>query len=446
MSLFSRAIFLVASAPIAASLLHSGGQRWGQLLSSAAGVRDGDAEIPHWDFTGDNLSFAFDEASAEAALEAFVNGPGEADPRCMVYRSHFRVPQVDEGMFQKLDGSGDLNVAVDSEGSTELNTSADLNAIVVANESTEDLGAATTGEISMLGEELRAVCMGAAWDGRRCQEVAGVIRHFTWSRLTAATTGIPMFEHLRSHGKVPPLKTFRSGGGVAASIPCRHGEGSANLHYRHVYKAAGMAIKKNLALLAHKSSKSFVDSAWRTQNLCNDLISKKNSSSPKPVLFTFVRDPMEKFIAGYKELASRGVIDAFRGSKVGTVEHAMLFLDNVFHGSCDNGHVLLQVQSMMGPSCESRFDFIGKVEGFKPHWHKLGEAAGCTDKLYWPRNWERAPGHDDQGADAAIRMALAADGGRLAQALCVWLLPDYMALDYPFPEPCRVHADLLQRG
>lgn len=430
MSLFSRATFLVASAPSVATSLHLGGQR--QLPSPAA-------EISHWDFTGDNLSFAFDEKSAEAALEAFVNGPGEADPRCMVYKSHFKVPQVGEG-------SGGLNVAVDSEDSTELDTTADLNAIVVVNESTGDFGAATTDEISMLGEELRAVCMGAAWDGRRCQEVAGVIRHFTWSRLTAATAGIPMFEHLRSHGKVPPLKTFRSGGGVAASIPCRHGEASANLHYRHVYKAAGMAIKKNLALLSHKSSISFVDSAWRTQNLCNDLIRKKNSSSPKPVLFTFVRDPMEKFIAGYTELASRGVIDAFRGSKVGTVEHAMLFLDNVFHGSCDNGHVLLQVQSMMGPACESRFDFIGKVEGFKPHWHKLGEAAGCTDKLYWPRNWGRAPGHDDKGAGAAIRMALAADGGRLARSLCVWLLPDYMALDYPFPEPCRVHADLLQRA
>merc|ERR1719265_733801 len=99
---------------------------------------------------------------------------------------------------------------------------------------------------------------------------------------------------------------------------------------------------------------------------------------------------------------------------------------------------------MMGPSCESRFDYIGKLERFKPHWHKLGRAAGCTEKLYWPRTYEHEADGYDKGAGKSMRAALAADGGKMAQALCIWLLPDYIAFDYPLPEACKAHIDLME--
>lgn len=153
---------------------------------------------------------------------------------------------------------------------------------------------------------------------------------------------------------------------------------------------------------------------------------------------------MEKFIAGYKEIASRGLINTIRGHKVGTAEHARLFLDNVFHGTCDNGHVLLQVQSMMGPACESRFDYIGKLENFEPQWHELGKIAGCDQELKWPREFSHKSDKANHGADVAMREALAANGGQLYHALCIWLLPDYLAFDYRLPKQCKQHADLLQ--
>lgn len=297
-----------------------------------------------------------------------------------------------------------------------------------------------TSAIIILGKELKSACFGSTWNGARCQTIASAIRSSTWPRLQNMTTGVPTFRHLRSHSHSPPLKLFHQGGGVHASVPCRRGKGTAELYYRHIYKSAGMAIKNNLAKLSHE--KHFKDPMWHSKHLCKKITHSREDSN-RPILFTFVRDPMEKFIAGFKEIASRGLINNIRGSEVGSIEHATLFLDNVFHGTCDNGHVLLQIQNMMGPECESRFDYVGKLENFLPDWHQLGDVAGCTKKLKWPREYHHKSDLADKGADVAMRAALAASGGKLAQALCIWLLPDYIAFDYPLPAHCNRHADLL---
>ena len=306
----------------------------------------------------------------------------------------------------------------------------------------DEILAMNASQISALGDNLKRVCLGRNWDSEKCMRVAQDLRSKVWQRMRSSTRGNAIFSHLQQHRKEPPaFKTFRAGGGVRAAVNSCGGSGPVNLYYRHIYKSAGFAIKKNLAVLAGKNKIDYIDTNWHDQGLCAKYLWGHNDRNHKPVLFTFVRDPMDKFVAGYKEIASRGLIDKLRGVHVGSVEHAQLFLDDVFHGSCDNGHVLLQLQSMMGPACESRFDFIGKLEDFDVDWPRLGFFGGCTKQLQWPEDYQHDSDFDQTGlkAERAMRQALAANNAQLTKTLCLWLLPDYLAFDYKLPEPCRGH-------
>jgi len=308
----------------------------------------------------------------------------------------------------------------------------------------------TAGETSWLnasfmgsGDFLKKVCFGQTWNKNKCLGAAQGLRNQAWKHLRASTTGHELFKHLQRSRKGPPkLKTFRAGGGVHADVHCG-GEKPASLYYRHIFKAAGLAITKNLAILAGEPPLTFIDANWVHHGLCHSYLKGKKKAhkghTQEPILFTFVREPMEKFIAGYKEMAARGLIDDFRGNWVGSIAHAKLFLDNVFHGTCDNGHVLLQLQSMMGEACESRFDFIGKLEDFQDDWQKVGIMGGCSANMAWPKEHTHASDTSGKGrnAEKAMRTALAEQGGALMKTLCLWLLPDYLAFDYPLPAGCR---------
>jgi len=344
--------------------------------------------------------------------------PGDVDIYCHIYSD-----EHEAGSSWVVNQEPEVSDGPDLYES-KINTSGVIDAVVNAE------------EMVMLSKELKAACVGSTWNGTRCQELALAVRHFTWSKMTAVIPG-RAFEHLRKHGRVPPVLTFRAGGGVTADVPCRDGK-PAHLYFRHIYKAAGYAIKKNLAVLGKQAPDDFIDTNWWQQDYCDKLGYAQKRASPTPILFTFIRDPMEKFIAGYKEISARGEFETYpvHGPEAGTKEHARLFLNNVWHGSCDNGHVLLQVQSMMGIDCESQFDFIGRIESFEDDWQRVGEAAGCTKELDWPEEWTHPSEQDDKGSDASMRAVLAEDGGALAKALCLWLMPDYMAFDYPLPTVC----------
>jgi len=359
------------------------------------------------------------ELHAEVGSEEILGFPGDVDIYCHIYSD-----EHDAGGKWMLEEDPEIFDRLGLDDSTRLNTSAALDAVMRSE------------EMEIFSKKMRAACLGSAWDGKRCQELAMAIRHFFWPRIKDATPG-RAFQHLRNHGRAPPILTFRMGGGVTADVPCREGN-PAHLYFRHIYKAAGYAIKKNLARLSNTPPDDFIDDNWFKQDYCDKLGYATEHTTPKPVLFTFIRDPMEKFIAGYKEISARGEFKTFpaHGPKTGSKEHARLFLNNVWHGSCDNGHVVLQVQSMMGPACESQFDFVGKLESFEEDWQRVGKAAGCTRRLGWPEEWAHPSEKDDKGADAAMRAVLAENGGALARALCLWLMPDYIALDYPVPKVC----------
>jgi len=133
------------------------------------------------------------------------------------------------------------------------------------------------------------------------------------------------------------------------------------------------------------------------------------------------------------------------GNKVGTPEHAIAFLDVVFHGTCDNPHVISQAYILMNKACESKFDFIGKIENFDEDWAALSKQGGCEHSLGW------SDGHKHESQDAeyekyekAMRTALAAKGHTLLVALCWWMLPDFALFDYELPPECANHGGLRQ--
>jgi len=294
-------------------------------------------------------------------------------------------------------------------------------------------------------KNLRRRCVGGDWNGLKCHILTQRMRFFAWDHV----------RKLAQEGdfevpKQPPLiKRFRRGGGLGVDVPCIGG-GHGELYYRHIYKCAGLAIKENLAANAQLGQYA-VDTDWGESQRCKELVhrremyaahkstvSMQEAPGPrKPLLFTFVRNPITKFVAGYKEIASRGLLDDMRnGVKVGSTRHAEKFLENVVHGTCDNGHVLLQVQNLFAKECESHFDFIGKLEKLEEDWKQVGVEGGCPGGLKWRTQPEHKSDVEDPGAEEAMQNFLARGHHRFLKVLCWWMLPDFIVFDYELPEPC----------
>lgn len=268
-----------------------------------------------------------------------------------------------------------------------------------------------------LMRKVRKSCIGEGWSEDECHLNLHWFRAGTLGPLQNFVGGPnrQAFPGTSARCRAAPVKKFRKGGGVKAAIPCRRGGHDAHLYYRHIYKDAGLAIKKNLFKIAGLPYDAAVDQDWEGNHRCAELNFERQrftssifgvTDVAKPVLFTFVRDPIEKFIAGYKEMCTRHLIDNLRGHPVGTLEHAKAFLDFVMQGTCDNGHVLIQAQSLLGKRCESKFDYIGKLEHFEDDWQRLSETAQCDTDIGWPMQPKHESQKEDDGSDAAIRQAL----------------------------------------
>jgi len=285
---------------------------------------------------------------------------------------------------------------------------------------------------------MRTACLGHTWDGSRCWSLLRNLRGAAYGTVRKWSSGDQL--HVASMCAPPPVLHFRTGGGMKASIPCggKNGKNHA-FFFRHNYKVAGFAIKANLCALANTPWTS--DDDWYDESRCREYQEMKKISNP--TLFTFVRNPISKFVSGYKELCVRGVAGPFiHGFKAGSIQHAKGFLDRVFHGTCDNPHVLSQVYLLTGNECESKFDFIGKLENFAHDWVSLGKG-WCEKDLRWLEN----PEHDSQNpADAkyevAMQKALRDNGNKLFKALCWWLLSDFALFDYDLPPECASDQDL----
>jgi len=293
-------------------------------------------------------------------------------------------------------------------------------------------------------KSMRTACLGDSWDGHKCWSLMQKFRNVAYPRVRSwAGTRHPSMR-TASMCTAPPVKHWQSGGGLRASVNCGAQGEQRNFFFRHNYKAAGFAIKVNLNRVAEEGGWRG-DEDWWTEGRCQQYESLKKNWW-YATLFTFVRDPISKFIDGYKEICTRNELKSFKhllGNNVGTPDHARAFVDIVFHGTCDNPHVLSQAYILMNKACESKFDFIGKIENFDKDWAALSKHGGCTSSLTWSDGHEhKSQSSEYDKYEEVMLTALRANGATLFKALCWWMLPDFALFDYDLPPECASNEAL----
>lgn len=296
--------------------------------------------------------------------------------------------------------------------------------------------------ISEAGTIAKENCIGTAWNKRNCKCAVSTLRRLAWphiQELARETKWVPMNSTLSLEHE-PHVKVFRGGGGYGAAVPCGRDGQARNIFYRHIWKDAGEVILHNMRQLSDGPwIEASPDRDWDKNRRCPQLMAGRRgaSSDERPLLFTFVRNPIDKFVAGYKELAQRGRIDNLRGYPVGTTRHALAFIDIAFKGACDNGHVLMQAANLMSIECESRFDFIGKLETFERDWQNMSMKAGCATPMAFNRDlFHHESESDSLGAGKTMTQLLNRRHHRHMKMLCWWLLPDFVLFDYELPDAC----------
>lgn len=302
-------------------------------------------------------------------------------------------------------------------------------------------------------------CVGEKFDKRHCRCAVASIRKKSWVNIRNLAENYPSL-HMNgtlSMPREPRTKVFKAGGGYGTWVNCRSDGLHSKVFYRHIWKAAGAAIIRNMntAHQAPQKSKGMLPSGndWEVNDRCwglnrwRDERRLQATGSPRPILFTFVRNPIDKFIAGYKEMQQRGLIGDLRGHPAGQSDHFAAFLDMVLHGGCDNGHVLLQASSFMGDDCESRFDYIGRLEHFADDWKNLSRVSGCETEIPWDDDLYHHESETDAFSAYLTQKTwedLRSHNAILLRMLCWWLLPDYAIFKYDMPPECSSVSTLAK--
>jgi len=289
---------------------------------------------------------------------------------------------------------------------------------------------------------MRNFCIGDSWNGEKCWSLLNDFRDVAHREVKAWASGHSEL-HVDSMCGAPRVLHWQSGGGLRANVKCGS-KSDRSFFYRHNWKVGGWAIEANMAENAGYNESRGEDDWW-TNSRCTQYDNLKVKDSP--MLFTFVRNPVMKFLAGYKEICVRNentVFKTLRNNSIGTADHATTFLDMMFHGNCDNPHILAQHYILTNKACESKFDFIGKLEQFDSDWAELSRRGGCPQTMKWSDDY---PKHDSQDPEydkyeLAMQRALKRNNNALFKALCWWMLPDFVIFDYELPHECASDASL----
>jgi len=291
---------------------------------------------------------------------------------------------------------------------------------------------------------LRTACLGDSFNAQECWSKMQDFRNKAYPKVVAWAGHSPKVRW-QSMCTAPKVHHWQSGGGLRASVDCGVGGEQKAFFYRHNYKAAGWTIEANLNFNAVEEGFRGEHDWWQNYR-CHEYEQLKTESFP--TLFTFVREPISKFVSGYKEIGTRLGNTTFKellDAKIGTPAHARAFLDIVFHGTCDQPHVIPQSYILMNKACESKFDFIGKIENFDEDWKAVSKEGGCIKPM--GRKNSEAPHESDlpkyEVYEKSMYEALRANDNALYKALCWWLLPDFALFDYSLPPECA-SADALR--
>lgn len=180
-----------------------------------------------------------------------------------------------------------------------------------------------------------------------------------------------------------------------------------------------------------------------------------------PQGFTFVRDPVARFISGYTEVEwrygaepanepqrrqgpvfqkrfkhARGTPERFREFVAGLVEGEMQTFSEMFH-------IKPQVVRMVGPLGGQPM-VVGRLEDFPRSWRALQAHLDIPPDARAEFDFSlcrHETSNDPFGTAEAARAALKADPD-LQVALCAILLPDFLAYGYALPEACENNTEL----
>lgn len=234
--------------------------------------------------------------------------------------------------------------------------------------------------------------------------------------------------------------------------------------YMHIWKSAGFALIRNV----RSASRNF----YRVQNnktLCQEIekIPLQHRST-----FTFVREPLSRFISGYAEIeqwAEKWGFTWLTQYPKGFATRAAIFLNHFFQtGVNGNGHVRPQIE-FLAPSpdsCPFHMDFIGRTEHITEDWAKFMESQKCSGAPPFNNGMGQHPTKDEDrlamneglglsfmaleaqstlfsaAAEHEMRHLLKTNSSYL-RAFCYISLPDYVTFDYDLPPECN-DKDLLE--
>ncbi|CAE7528872.1 unnamed protein product [Symbiodinium natans] len=162
--------------------------------------------------------------------------------------------------------------------------------------------------------------------------------------------------------------------------PCT---GAQSVYYRHVWKAAGQTIFRNL----ERMSTPILQAGLRYPEFCKDFQADRSMKKPG-ISFTFVRDPLSRFFSGYAEIEHRlaagfadylHLQDDLQPFARGTRERGRAFLEAFLRNAINHdGHVKPQSEFLAAlGNCGVATDFVGKTESFQQDWARLVASLGC---------------------------------------------------------------------
>jgi len=160
--------------------------------------------------------------------------------------------------------------------------------------------------------------------------------------------------------------------------------------------------------------------------------------------WTFVRDPLSHFVAGYTEALSRGRVN--HGNRTWTVQQVRQFLKALVTGSNNSVHILgSERYHYMPMSRIANFQplvAVGYMEHFDEHWAAVQTWLGQPQSQMVGFNRSRAklvkhPTSDDPFGSSAAAITLISKDPAVQRALCFLLLPDFINLGYTMPQACR---------
>lgn len=336
----------------------------------------------------------------------------------------------------------------------------------------------------------KAACRNDGSTFAECKKSLQALRDIAWTQMQEEAKSV-LLDGVSTAEMIPPSSEVKGFimGGTRVTLPACKSQGSSEdqpapaLYFRHIFKSGGHSIMANMHTLGLPALDGAITehwgaTMWEKYDMCHELEESKQtaqtSGSEGPTLFTFVREPIGRFISGYKEIEFR---DHFTSPHPkGSVERAAHFVQYMFRG-LPNGHVVPQSQYILGQlgsvpgplgSCPVPFDVIGKLEHFDDDWASIGDRLHCppgsflfnrslgqhlssvdeahtTDAMHGALEAielsEQGSSQQQHAAamyTTAMHAALRGGGGALMRMLCWFYLGDYALFDYDIPDECGI--------